>query len=98
MRPAMPEKKAPLLKPLSAVALATVALLLLPLLAMQVTDEVSWGWGDFLAAGVLLFGTVTAIVLVRRHFGPSLARTSVVAAIVLAAVLLWAELAVGLFR
>lgn len=98
MRPAMPEKKAPLLKPLSGVALATAALLLLPLLAMQVTDEVSWGWGDFLAAGVLLFGTGTAIVLVRRHFGPSLARTAVVAAIVLAAVLLWAELAVGLFR
>jgi hypothetical protein len=39
------------------VALATGLVLLLPLVAMQITDEVDWGVFDFVAAGVLVAGT-----------------------------------------
>jgi len=39
-----------------SVALATAGLLLIPLLAMQYTDEVAWGPGDIVIAGALLFG------------------------------------------
>ncbi len=39
------------------VALATAFILLLPLVAMQVTDEVDWGVADFVFAGILLGGT-----------------------------------------
>jgi hypothetical protein len=39
------------------VAIATACILLLPLVAMQFTDEVAWGVFDFIAAGVLLGGT-----------------------------------------
>ena len=39
------------------VALATALILLLPLVAMQVTDEVDWGVADFVIAGALLGGT-----------------------------------------
>ncbi len=39
------------------VALATAFILLLPLVAMQITDEVDWGLADFAFAGVLLGGT-----------------------------------------
>lgn len=41
----------------SAVALATAFILLLPLVAMQFTDEVDWGVADFVLAGALLGGT-----------------------------------------
>ena len=39
------------------VALATAFILLLPLVAMQITDEVDWGLADFAVAGALLGGT-----------------------------------------
>jgi hypothetical protein len=39
------------------VALATALILLVPLLAMQFTDEVAWGVFDFVVAGTLLGGT-----------------------------------------
>ena len=39
------------------VALVTAFVLLLPLVAMQFTDEVDWGLADFVSAGVLLGGT-----------------------------------------
>ena len=43
-------------KNLVRIAFATVFILLLPLLAMQFTDEVVWDLADFAIAGVLLFG------------------------------------------
>jgi hypothetical protein len=39
------------------VALVTALILLVPLVAMQITDEVDWGVADFVLAGVLLGGT-----------------------------------------
>jgi hypothetical protein len=39
------------------IALATAFILLLPLVAMQLTDEVDWGVADFVFAGALLGGT-----------------------------------------
>ena len=85
-------------KPLLFVGLATLLLLLVPLVAMQFTREVSWGPGDFLAAGVLLFGAGAAAVLALRHFERSGQRWLAVAAIAFGLALLWAELAVGLFH
>jgi hypothetical protein len=43
-------------RPVVRVALATAFILLLPLVAMQITDEVDWGVFDFVSAGVLLGG------------------------------------------
>jgi peptidoglycan/LPS O-acetylase OafA/YrhL len=85
-------------KPILLVALATGLLLLVPLAAMQVTGEVSWGVFDFVAAGVLLFGAGAAMVLARRRFGQPVQRWLAIAAIALLFCLVWAELAVGLFR
>jgi hypothetical protein len=47
----------PAYRPAVRVALATALILLLPLVAMQFTDEVDWGVADFGLAGVLLGGT-----------------------------------------
>jgi hypothetical protein len=48
------------------VALVTAFVLLLPLVAMQFTDEVDWGLADFVFAGVLLGGTGLLLELAAR--------------------------------
>ena len=88
---------ATLRKPLLGVALATALLLLLPALAMQFTSEVSWGPGDFVVAGFLLFGAGTLAVLGFRHVSGSGRRAALVLGIAFGLALVWAELAVGLF-
>jgi len=48
------------------VALVTAFILLVPLVAMQITDEVDWGVADFVLAGVLLGGTGVLLGLAAR--------------------------------
>lgn len=91
-------KNSSLRKSLVGVALATAALLLVPLAAMRFTREVSWGWGDFLLAFALLFSAGTAAVLAVRRLERPVHKKLAVLAIALALALVWAELAVGLFH
>jgi hypothetical protein len=48
------------------VALATAFVVLAPLVAMQITDEVDWGVIDFVAAGALVAGTGALLELAAR--------------------------------
>lgn len=84
-------------KPLFGVALLTGVLLLLPAVAMRFTQEVSWGPGDFAAAAILLFATGSALVLATR-LRSRVHRIGVIGFIVLALLVVWAELAIGLFH
>jgi len=84
-------------KPLLGVALATALLLLLPAVAMQFTSEVAWGPGDFVVAGVLLFGAGALMVLGLRHVTGIGRQAVLVLGVALGLALVWAELAVGLF-
>jgi hypothetical protein len=86
-----------LLKSFLAVAGVTLFLLLLPLTAMQFTPEVRWGLGDFLIAGCLIFGTGAGMVLVARYTKRTGPRVAVMGILALALVVVWAELAVGIF-
>ena len=43
------------------ILLITLALLMIPLIAMQLTPEVSWQIGDFVVAGILLVGLATSM-------------------------------------
>ena len=78
------------------IALATGLLLLIPLTAMQFTDEVDWDTADFIVMGFLLFVTSSMFVLVARKL-PT--KYWLVTGVICAAAFLylWAELAVGIF-
>lgn len=72
-------------------------LLLLPLIAMQFTNQVNWSSFDFLMWGVLLFATGGAIELGLRSVKTTKNRIVVVLTIVVVFLIVWAELAVGIF-
>ena len=71
--------------------------LFIPFLAMQFTDDVQWGAFDFLVMGILLFGTGLAVELILRKVRKKEHRIALVVIILLGAILVWAELAVGVF-
>jgi hypothetical protein len=78
------------------VAIVTVALLLIPAIAMQFTDEVNWGALDFLLMGVLLFVTGSLAVLTWQKINPKYRMIAIIG-VLLMILLIWAELAVGVF-
>ncbi|HMJ08680.1 MAG TPA: hypothetical protein VK468_06725 [Pyrinomonadaceae bacterium] len=84
-------------KRLIGILITVSILLLIPYLAMKFTGEVNWTAIDFIAAGVLLFGTGLLCELVLRTVTNTTYRIVVCAAILLALALIWIELAVGLF-
>lgn len=76
----------------------TVAvLLLIPLIAMQLTDEVNWDLADFLVAAVLLLGAVFTYELILRKVKAPKYRWVLSLILLVVFLLLWAELAVGVF-
>ena len=82
-------------KSIVRIVLMTAFLLLLPLLAMQFTDEVAWDLADFVVAGVLLLGTGFTYELVARKGGNIAYRAAVGIALAAALLLVWINLAVG---
>ncbi|RDV12612.1 hypothetical protein DXT99_22385 [Pontibacter diazotrophicus] len=84
-------------KRLTGIVLAVVFILLIPLIAMQFTEEVNWNLFDFVVAGVLLLGIALLCELVIRKVKNRDYRIGVIAVILLALFLIWAELAVGIF-
>lgn len=71
-------------------------LLLMPLLAMQFTDEVRWTAGDFLFAAVLIGGTGLLLELVARRSGSRAYRIGAALALAAAFLLVWINGAVGI--
>ena len=82
---------------LTAIVLAVVFILLIPLIAMQFTNEVDWKLPDFVIMGVLLLGTGLLCELVMRKVKTTRNRIILCGALLLALFLIWAELAVGIF-
>ncbi len=75
---------------------AAALILLLPLLAMQITDEVVWDLADFAVAGTLLVGTGLTYELAARKAGNIAYRAAVGVALAAALLLVWINLAVGI--
>lgn len=78
------------------IVLATALILMAPLVAMQFSDEVVWTLSDFIVVGALLLGTGLAYELITRKVGKA-HRVAVGLALAAALLLVWAELAVGIF-
>jgi hypothetical protein len=71
-------------------------ILLLPLLAMQVTDQVDWDAADFAIFGAMLVGAGGIYELAARMTGNNAYRAAVGVAIAAAFILVWMNLAVGI--
>ena len=75
-----------------------VCILFIPLIAMQFTDEVNWTLADFIIGGILLFGFGFLIDLVFRKLNTSRHKVLIISILILTLILIWMELAVGLFN
>ncbi|AOS97312.1 hypothetical protein AUP74_01881 [Microbulbifer aggregans] len=76
--------------------LSVAVILLIPFIAMQVTEEVQWGPGDFLVMGTLLLVLGSLCIFVLGKVA-SRWRLPVIGLFILTFLWVWAELAVGVF-
>ena len=72
-------------------------LLLIPMLAMQLTDEVNWSFFDFIIMGALLTITGLLIGIILKKVKSYIYKKVLIVTILLTFLLIWAEFAVGLF-
>ena len=84
-------------KRLGIILLAAVLLLIVPFIAMQFTNQVNWSGSDFLIMGILLTGTGLIVELVLRKIKKIESRILLIVGIIVLFLLVWAELAVGIF-
>jgi dipeptide/tripeptide permease len=84
-------------KRLTGIISAVFLLLLIPFTAMQFTSEVNWSLSDFVIMGILLLSTGLAIEFLIRTVKTKPYRISIIVLVLLVFLLIWAELAVGIF-
>ena len=72
---------------------AAATLLLIPLVAMQVTDAVAWTLFDFVVAAILIAAAGAVVEVVVRRLDGRAARLTAVAAVTALFALIWAGLA-----
>jgi hypothetical protein len=72
-------------------------LLLIPLIGMTITDEINWSTFDFIIMGSLLIALSIGINLVSTRVKNLKNRFLYIGILVLIFILIWAELAVGIF-
>lgn len=84
-------------KRLKGIVIGVFLLLFIPLIAMQFTNEVNWTIIDFMVAGGLLLGFGFLIEFVIQKVKKPTYRAAIVLGILAALILIWVELAVGIF-
>lgn len=84
-------------KRLGLILLAIPILLLIPLVGTLVSSEVQWDITDFLFMGILLLCAGLFLELIIRKVSNKPARVLGIILLLLAVLLLWAEMAVGIF-
>lgn len=84
-------------KSFARIALITTLILLIPLVAMQFSDDWDWKLPDFIIIGSLLFGAGMTYELMASKTQSPRRRAAIGLAFVVAVAIVWAELAVGIF-
>lgn len=84
-------------KRLTIILLSALSVLLVPFIAMRFTPEVNWSLFDFIVAGVLLVGTGLLAEFALRRLKTTRQRVLGLSIIGIALLIVWAELAVGIF-
>lgn len=84
-------------KKIIGIVLFVTLLLSVPLIAMQFTTEVNWTISDFIIAGALLLGTGFLLEFVIRKVNKKQNRIVLVLIVIALLLLIWMELAVGIF-
>lgn len=83
-------------KRLIIIFLFSLLILLVPLTAMQFTDEVTWTTTDFIVAGGLLLGAGFISELVLRTIKKPNYKLGLLSAILIIVIIIWIQLAVGI--
>lgn len=84
-------------KRLKILILMGALLLLAPFVAMQFSTEVNWSAFDFFVAGTLIFGLISLVELIVRRTKTTNLRFLMIAGSILLFLIIWIELAVGIF-
>ena len=79
------------------ILIVTGLILSIPLIAMQFTEEVDWGFPDFVLMGLLIAGTGFAYELAALRIRTPLYRALAGLGLLTLLLLIWVELAVGIF-
>ena len=79
------------------VPLIAAIILLFPFIAMQFTNEVKWSILDFVVAAILLITFGFLFEFCYRKLKGNKYRLSVLVGVIFIFILIWAELAVGIF-
>jgi len=83
---------------MSKKALYPLFLLIIPLLGVILTNSVEWSMFDFLLMGSLLLVLGIGIELTSLNFKQLNTRIAIISFIILIFLLIWIELAVGIFN
>jgi len=75
-----------------------MSLMVIPLLAVIFMGDFSWSVADFVLAGFLLFFTGLVVLFILKKVSKRSWRIGLILVVLFVLVLLWAELAVGLFN
>lgn len=79
------------------IAMGSVAILLFPLIGMQFSSEVDWNMFDFIVMGVLLASMSVLYAVLSRMTSDISKRIFIGLVVLTLLMLIWAELAVGIF-
>jgi len=98
LKPFLPSPVIKTMQSIIRVTLGTALILLIPLIAMQFTSEMNWDLFDFIVMGALLFGTGLIYEFLIRKLKNQTHRIIAATVLVLLFLLVWADLAVGIFN
>ena len=70
----------------------------MPLIGMQLSSEINWELFDFIVAGILITVLILVVELIFRKIQSNKKRLWLVLLILVLFIMIWVELAVGIFE